>query len=70
MTNENEFEPITIEDLDEKLHQYVERARKICGCYNCQGMMEIGAHTIATPDKPRRTPSSCLAREIFLDLNA
>ena len=36
-------------------------AREDCGCLGCAGAREIGAHTIATPDNPRPTPTTCLA---------
>lgn len=36
-------------------------AREACGCMGCSGAREIGAHTIAAPNSPRMTPTTCLA---------
>ena len=45
-------------------HPLTVEARKRCGCYNCLGgPRDLGAHTIAMPDNPRSTPTSCLAGE-------
>lgn len=43
----------------------VEQAREACQCLSCGGAREIGGHTIATPDSPRRTPMSCLAPTVL-----
>lgn len=54
------------EEVDSEVAPLVKRSRELCGCYSCRGgPREIGGHTIASPDKPRSTPSSCLAGEIF-----
>lgn len=48
-----------------ELTMLVAQAREVCGCYACCGLREVGAHTIATPDKPRPTPSSCVANTLL-----
>lgn len=38
-------------------------ARQACGCHGCQGGFDIGARTVAAPD--RAAPSSCVANTIL-----
>lgn len=46
----------------------IAEARKLCGCYACCGLRDIGEHTIIG-GKPRITPSSCLAAQVFQELS-
>lgn len=47
--------------------EQVTEARRLCGCYKCQGGYPIGEHTIAMPGIELR-PASCLAAVILLDM--
>jgi hypothetical protein len=49
---------------DEEITGHVTRARKLCGCMQCQGGYDIGARTIAAMPANMR-PSSCMATTIL-----
>jgi len=52
-----------------RLAAKVEAARRLCGCFQCQGGYEIGQYTISM-DATSSRPTSCLASTVLAHLLA